>query len=105
MGANSGPGFKSYPDHCITTKPAGVHVQIRLNGEVIADTRDAIQLEEPHVGHVVAPVVYYIPRKDVRMEDWNKWGQFSPTPFSAGFRRAPRTWPSAAPTPSATSPA
>lgn len=68
MGANSGPGFKSHPDHHITTKPAGVHVQIRFNGEVIAATRDAIQLEEPQVGHVVAPVVYYIPRKDVRME-------------------------------------
>lgn len=68
MGANSGPGFKSYPIHHITTKPSGVHVQVRFNGEVIADTRDAIRLEEPHVGHVVAPVVYYFPRKDVRMD-------------------------------------
>ena len=68
MSANSGPGFRTYPNHRITTKPAGLHVQVRFAGEVIADTRDAIQLEEPHVGHVVAPVVYYIPRKDVRME-------------------------------------
>jgi uncharacterized protein (DUF427 family) len=68
MSANSGPGFKTYPDHRITTKPAGVHVEVRFKGEVIADTRDAIQLEETPVGHVVAPVVYYIPRKDVRME-------------------------------------
>ena len=68
MGANSGPGFKTYPDHRITTRPAGVHVQVKFRDEVIADTRDAIQLEEPHVGHVVAPVVYYLPRKDVRMD-------------------------------------
>jgi len=43
-------------------------VQVKVKGEVIADTRDAIQLEETHVGHVVAPVIYYIPRKDVKME-------------------------------------
>jgi len=68
MSANSGPGWKKYPKHRITTKPAGVRVQIKLKGEVIADTSDAIQLEETHVGHVVAPVIYYIPRKDVKME-------------------------------------
>jgi uncharacterized protein (DUF427 family) len=68
MSANSGPGFKKYPNHRITTKPAGVRVQVKFNGEVIADTRNAIELDEPHVGHVVAPVVYYIPRKDVKME-------------------------------------
>jgi uncharacterized protein (DUF427 family) len=68
MSANSGPGFKTYPNHRITTKPAAVHVEVSFNGEVNADTREAIQLEETPVGHVVAPVVYYIPRKDVRME-------------------------------------
>jgi uncharacterized protein (DUF427 family) len=39
MSANSGPGFKKYPNHRITTKPAGVRVQVKVNGEVIADTR------------------------------------------------------------------
>src|SRR3989475_12686794 len=68
MSGNTGPGWKKYPKHRITTKPAGVRVQIKFKGEVIADTRHAIQLEETHVGHVVAPVVYYIPRKDVKME-------------------------------------
>ena len=43
-------------------------MQVKVKGEVIADTRDAIQLEETHVGHVVAPLIYYIPRKDVKME-------------------------------------
>ena len=68
MSANSGPGFKKYPNHRITTKPAGVRVQVKFKGELIADTRDALELHEPHVGHVVAPVIYYIPRKDVKME-------------------------------------
>ena len=63
MSTNSGPGYKKYPDHRITTKPAGVRVRVKLDGEVIADTRDAIKLEES--GH---PAVYYIPRKDVKMD-------------------------------------
>ena len=68
MSTNSGPGFKQYPNHRIATKPAGVRVQVKLKGEVIADTRDAIALEEAMGGKTVAPVVYYIPRKDVKME-------------------------------------
>jgi len=63
MSTNSGPGYKKYPDHRITTKPAGVRVQVKLDGEVIADTRDAIKLEESN-----HPAVYYIPRKDVKMD-------------------------------------
>lgn len=68
MSANSGPGFEQYPNHRIATKPAGVRVQVKLEGEVIADTRDAIALEEATGGKTVAPVVYYIPRQDVKME-------------------------------------
>ena len=81
MSANSGPGFKKYPNHRITTKPAGVRVQVKFNGEVIADSRDAIELDEPHVGHVVAPVVYYIPRKDVKMERLVRTSHQTSCPF------------------------
>ena len=63
MSTNSGPGYKKYPDHRITTKSAGVRVQVKLDGEVIADTRDAIRLEEGDY-----PAVYYFPRKDVKMD-------------------------------------
>jgi uncharacterized protein (DUF427 family) len=47
----------------ITTKPAGARVQVTVKGEVIADSADAIRLEEGSY-----PAVYYFPRKDVRME-------------------------------------
>jgi uncharacterized protein (DUF427 family) len=63
MSANSGPGYKKYPNHRITTQPAGLRVQVTFNGEVIADSRNAIRLEE-----VDYPAVYYLPRKDVKME-------------------------------------
>ena len=81
MSANSGPGWKKYPKHRITIKPAGVRVQIEFEGELIADTRDAIRLEETHVGHVVAPVVYYIPRKDVKMERLVRTSHQTSCPF------------------------
>jgi uncharacterized protein (DUF427 family) len=67
-GNNPAPGFKKYPDNRITTKPAGVRVRVTLNGELIADTKEAIALEESMRGSTLAPVVYYIPRKDVKMD-------------------------------------
>ena len=67
---NPAPGFKKYPQHRVETRPASAHVQVTYAGELIADTRDAVELHET-VGEgkkTVAPIVYYIPRKDVRME-------------------------------------
>ncbi|MCD6705441.1 MAG: DUF427 domain-containing protein [Thiobacillus sp.] len=81
MSANSAPGFKDYPDHRISTRPAGEHVQVSFNGEIIADTTDAVRLEETHVGHVVAPVVYYLPRKDVRMDRLVRTDRHTDCPF------------------------
>ena len=43
--------------------PAGVRVRVTFNGEVVADSREAIRLEEG-----AYPPVYYVPRKDVKME-------------------------------------
>ena len=63
MSANSGPGYKQNPGHKITTTPAGVRVQVTVKGEVIADTREALAMKEGDY-----PVVYYVPRKDVRMD-------------------------------------
>ena len=76
MKANSGPGYKKYPDHRITTKPAGVRVQVKLDGELIADTRDAIAMKEGDY-----PVVYYFPRKDVNMERLSRSSHQSYCPF------------------------
>ncbi|MGH8772730.1 MAG: DUF427 domain-containing protein [Burkholderiales bacterium] len=63
MSANSGPGYKKYPEHRIETKPAGVRIQVTFNGEVMADSRHAIEVKEGDY-----PVVYYLPREDVKME-------------------------------------
>lgn len=54
----------------IATKPAGVRVRVIFNGEVIADTRDALVLEE----------IYYLPRTDVKMERLIRTSQTSYSP-------------------------
>lgn len=66
--ANSAPGFQTFPNHRIRLKPAKLRIQVKYGGEVIADTLDALAIEEPMGAHTstVAPVVYYIPRKDVK---------------------------------------
>lgn len=82
MSANPAPGFVAYPDHRIITRPAaGERVQIRYQGETIADTTAAVRLEETHVGHVVAPVVYYIPRQDLKMERLVRSDHHTDCPF------------------------
>lgn len=68
--SNSAPGFRKFPNHRITVKPVRVRVRVTHEGETIADTREAVALEEmmgPDTS-TVAPVVYYLPRKDVKTD-------------------------------------
>ena len=73
---NPAPGFKQRPEHRIVTNPAGSRVQVKLNGEVIADTRDALRMEEGSY-----PPVYYFPRKDVRMDRLARTNHSTHCPF------------------------
>lgn len=62
MSSNNGPGYRKHPDHRVETQPAPTRVQVTFNGEVIADSRDAIELQETN-----HRTVYYFPRADVQM--------------------------------------
>jgi len=50
------------PDHPITIAPNPNRVVVEVGGKVLADTRDALTLQEANY-----PAVQYIPRKDVDM--------------------------------------
>jgi len=50
------------PDHPITVRPNPKHVVVKLRGQVIADSRNALTLKEASY-----PAVQYIPRSDVDM--------------------------------------
>lgn len=63
QGANPAPGWQKHPDHRITIVSARAHVKVRAHGEVLAASFEALKLEESG-----RPPVYYLPRKDVRMD-------------------------------------
>jgi uncharacterized protein (DUF427 family) len=62
MSGNSGPGYKQYPDHRVDLQRGPKRVQVILDGEKIADSRDVITAKE--TGH---DPVYYLPRQNVQM--------------------------------------
>ena len=80
---NPAPGFRKYPGHRVSINPSNAHVKVMLGGEVIADTREALELHES-VGEgkkTVAPVVYYVPRKDVKMDRLARTAHSTHCPF------------------------
>ena len=74
--ANSGPGYAKNPDHTVVVKPFNGRVVVEVNGEVLADTEHALQLNEARY-----PAVYYVPRRDVRMERLVPTDHHSHCPF------------------------
>lgn len=55
--------MKGKPAPHISTAPAGATVRVTFKGELIAESRDALAMKEGSY-----PVVYYVPRKDARMD-------------------------------------
>ena len=49
--------------HTVTTRPSTAHVEVRVDGELVASPDRALELDEPGL-----PPRYYLPREDVRME-------------------------------------
>lgn len=74
--ANPAPGFKKAPRSRIVTQPAGVRVRVIVGGEVVADSRDAIEMKEGDY-----PAVFYVPRRDVRMERLERTARTTYCPF------------------------
>jgi uncharacterized protein (DUF427 family) len=54
------PVLQPTAEHPITVNPTGTRVVVRINGEVVADTTEALQLQES-----TYPAVQYIPLDDV----------------------------------------
>jgi uncharacterized protein (DUF427 family) len=49
--------------HTVTVTPSDAHVEVRLGGELLAATDNALRLDETGL-----PARYYIPKTDVRMD-------------------------------------
>ena len=61
--ANPAPGWANKPDHRVDLYPESRRVRVTYAGTVIADSSDALRVEE--TGH--GPV-HYIPEKDMRLD-------------------------------------
>jgi len=59
--SNSGPGYAKHPEHKLNLVPCEGRVHVVSNGETVADTTQALVMQEGDY----APR-YYIPRADVR---------------------------------------
>ena len=55
--------MKGTPAPHIKTAPADRTVRVTFKGELIAESREALELKEGSY-----PTVYYVPRKDVKMD-------------------------------------
>ena len=80
---NPAPGFRKYPGHRVQTTPSRARVRVTWRGEAIADTRRALELHEGESPSksVISPVVYYIPRADVKMERFVRTTHSTHCPF------------------------
>src|SRR6187402_2250112 len=74
--ANSGPGYAKNPEHSVVVTPFEGRVVVEANGEVLADTKHALQLKEANY-----PPVFYIPRSDAQMDKLMRTDHGTHCPF------------------------
>jgi uncharacterized protein (DUF427 family) len=72
----SRPVLEPTAEHPITINPTGKRVVVRVNGEIVADTNDALQLQES-----TYPAVQYIPFKDVAQNKLSRTDTSTYCPF------------------------
>jgi uncharacterized protein (DUF427 family) len=66
------PGYRFHPAHKILEKRISKRMQVELDGEILADSGDVIEVDEDG-----SPPRYYFPRSDVVM------GRLEPTQMSS----------------------
>lgn len=70
------PGHQQYPDHRVRERHLEQTWRADVNGEVVAESRDVIALEEDD-----HPTRYYFPRSDVVMDRLERSATTSKCPF------------------------
>ena len=70
------PGHQKWPEHKVQETPVGERVTVELDGQIVADSRNAIRVDEDG-----SPARYYFPRGDVSMDKLQRTATTSQCPF------------------------
>ena len=70
------PGHQKWPDHKVQERHIGQRVQVKINGDVVADSNDVIKVDEDQ-----HPPRYYFPRSDVKMDKLERSDTTTECPF------------------------
>jgi uncharacterized protein (DUF427 family) len=73
--------YGANPGHKITISPEPKHVVVRFKGEVVAETKRALRLQEASY-----PSVLYIPRDDIKPEHFIETDHQTKCPFKGTAR-------------------
>jgi uncharacterized protein (DUF427 family) len=75
------PGHQQHPDHRVAERHLDQRMTVSINGEVIADSRDVIRVDEDK-----SPARFYFPRSDVKMDKLQSSDKTSVCPFKGTAR-------------------
>jgi uncharacterized protein (DUF427 family) len=70
------PGHQKWPDHKVQEQHIGQRVQVKVHGDVVADSTDVIEVDEDH-----HPARYYFLRADVKMDRLERSETTTKCPF------------------------
>jgi uncharacterized protein (DUF427 family) len=70
------PGHQKWPDHKVKEQHLKNRVRVEVDGEVIADSDDVVEVAEDE-----NPARYYFPRADVKMDKLERSDTKSECPF------------------------
>jgi uncharacterized protein (DUF427 family) len=75
------PGHRKWPEHEVQEEHLGQRMQVRANGQIVANSDDVIKVEEDE-----HPARYYFPRADVRMNSLERSETTTECPFKGKAR-------------------